>query len=91
MTDRLRRTPTVWLTADEVSTRIHKSKRTLLNAVYLGNEGIGRLIPQSTRLGGRRVWDSDAVDAWIKASLAASRREARKRRARNSKKEGSKK
>lgn len=74
---------TTWLTADEVGVLIRKRRGTIMNAVYAGQEGV--LIPQSTRLGGRRVWDANVVAAWIEKEKAASTRAAEERRERQQK------
>jgi hypothetical protein len=69
-----------WLTAEELGAKIRKCSRTIMNAVYAGQEGV--LIPASTKLGGRRVWDPVVVADWIKAQKQKSRKAATTRRQR---------
>lgn len=71
-----------WLTAEELGARIRKHSRTIMNAVYAGQEGT--LIPKSTKLGGRRVWSAKAVANWIKAQEQHSNAAAKKRQRRAS-------
>lgn len=59
-----------WLTAKDVGDLTGKRKaKTIMNCVYAGQEG--KLIPKSTKLGGKRVWSKAVTLAWIQERKTA--------------------